>query len=161
MARPIFLGGLPRSASVAYDFIRSGVRKGISARAMEPIIRDKLTPISRTTINRVVALEKQRLDRVADLRFLNRNARPNIDRMNIPIGEKMKFEFAFTFEVRYKNPFTGEDVIDHRTLSTNEVLTRDEMESQLKGRYRESSPLLVDKDETLVLIGAMRRTPTF
>ena len=161
MARPLFLGNLPRSATVAYDFIRSGVRRGLSARAMESIIRDKLTPISRTTINRVVALEKQRLERVADLRFLRRDARPNIARMDIPTGENMKFEYAFTFEARYVNPFTGRSEIEFRTLSTNDLLTRDEMEDQLRERYRTQSPLLVDEGEDLVLVGAIRRTPTF
>lgn len=156
MPRPAFLKTLPASATKAYDFIRSGVRQGISARAMESIIRREITAISRTTINQVVRGIKGNLTTVADLRFLKKGARPDPRRIQFAKSDILT-EYSFTLEVNATNIDTGLRETRHMQVVTDELLSRAELDDIAQhvidadpNRYRY-------KDVEFVVVDAVQR----
>lgn len=127
MAAPL-IAGLTRAARLALPFIERGVREGLSSRAIERAIRDGGLSAPR----RQVLLDTMRaLKGVEDagkaLKFLRQDARPDPSRLPEALTT-IRRQYSFTVEVRGTLISTGEDFVQHVTVTSDSLLTRAEME---------------------------------
>ena len=151
MARPVVVREMPPSASIAYDYIKRAMGRGISARAMEPIIRRTITPISRTTINNVVRGIKGIQEAAADLRFLKRNATPDPRRIRPPKGEILT-KYSFTVRSSGQGLHYDDDGFRYTQVTSDTLLTREQMETRASEivELKTGSPELQNRDFVVV-----------
>lgn len=156
MARPSFLKSMPRSASEAFDFIKAAHLKGISARAMEPIIRKTIVGISRTTINRVVRGIKGIKEGVADLRFLKRGAIPDPTRIKLARSDILT-EYSFTLRMDGINPFSGLLETRRTQVVTDRLLSREDLEELAEATIEGKEGSVMFQDTVFTIEEAFQR----
>jgi len=118
---------------------------------MESIIRDTLTPISRTTINAVVRGIKG-IDRgTADLRFLKRGATPDPRRIPLARGDILT-NYSYTVRTTGTGFNTNEEGFRYTQVVSDRLLSREEIEAEAQKAVenKEGSDPLENEDFTIV-----------
>ena len=145
---------LSQPARQALPIIRGGVRRGIGADALYRSLRSRFPGLLRREVREIGRAERLLLSRSADLRFMRRDFRPDPSRL-APSVTALRRQYSFQVRVRGFQVETGEAVEDWITVSTDELLTREEIEDVAQG-YLESAPerYQVESYETLLVAGA-------
>lgn len=121
------LAALSRAARAAWPLIQAGVRGGIPTRQIGELLQSFSLNLRPGELSIIARAERaiQRLG--ADLRFLNRNQSPAIERIPEALS-KIRRQFSFTVEVRGTLTATGSPFSQLVTVTSSRNLTRAEME---------------------------------
>jgi len=109
---------LPSTARLAYPFILSGVRRGMSSRAIESSIRSAGLPISRGRSILPIQRALKEIDRHGrNLRFINKSLRVDTSRLPESITDIRK-RFSYQYIVKGIDP-NGQFIERQITISTD------------------------------------------
>lgn len=122
-----FLSTLSRAARTAYPLLVRAAREGFSTSVTASIMEALGFRMERQTITRILRHERDVAVRGAALRFLPRGSAPDPARIPTALG-RLRREFSFTMEVRGFLHETRESIRQRITISSSELLRREEME---------------------------------
>lgn len=113
----------------AFSGIRGAVTQGVAPKVLEKTLERAGIPVPEPTLTKVIETERRRRAAGARLKNLGRNRRPNPTRLPLSLTPIAR-AYAFLVEVRGTAVSTGETVQRWITISTDQLLTRGEIEDQ-------------------------------
>lgn len=147
------LDTLSRTARTAFPIIQRGVREGLSANAIQDVLSGRGLGIRRQTLLDLVRLERGVQETINVLRFIHPGSRPNPDRLPEALT-KIRRSFSFNVEVRARRLDTGEPFSQFVTVSTDRLLTRQQIEAQaIRAVERSPDRYGLEAEEALVSTG--------
>lgn len=125
---PPLLSTLSPRARTAFPIIRGGVARGLSANAIQSLLRGQGLGIRRTDLLSIIRAERGIEVASSQLRTLGHNRTPDPRRLPDALT---KLRRAFSFEVKISgfDLSTGEDVTRFVTVTLADPLTRAQIES--------------------------------
>lgn len=117
-----------KAAKRALSGIRGGVAQGVAPRVIQKVLEKAGIPVPQPTLTKVITAERRRREAGARLRNLGRNRRPNPTRLPLSLTPIAR-AYAFLVELKGVSASTGEAVTKWMTVSTDELLTRGEIEA--------------------------------
>lgn len=124
-----FLASLSPRERTAYPFIRQGVREGLSSRQILSVLQEHLgSGLRRQRLLDLMRLENIEQTTGATLRYLNRDAYPNPQRLPDALS-KIRRNYSFDIEVRGTLLDTDEPYSRYVTVTTDALLTRGDLEA--------------------------------
>jgi len=151
---------LPKSARLAYPFVKRAVSEGLSANAALKAWRESGGAIRRQTFLDLYRTVKGVEQAGARLRNLPLHSRPNPDRLP-PAVHPILRRYSFEVRLRGVDSYTGETVERYITVSSNDLLTRREIELKAEEaveRFPENYPFIL---ESALLVGGKRSPDLF
>lgn len=133
-----FLATLNLTARFAYPIIQSGVRKGLSSRALSSILTGKGLGIRRSILLDIMRREKTLWEHGLNMKFLPMNRRPNPLKLPSAI-HKIRRAYSYVVSYRGYNEATGDAILEQITVATSNVLTRAEAQEAAMS-YIEGEP---------------------
>lgn len=127
MAAPI-LDVLSHATRTAWPFVQRGVREGLSSRAIDTLLRERLgTSIRRSVLLDLMKVERGTLEAGSLIRHAPRNRliRPDVLQ---EAATKLQRQLSFVVEVIGRNPGTGAPAIQNITVSVDRPRTPAEIE---------------------------------
>lgn len=128
MAGPL-LSAFPKSARAAFPFIQSGVRRGLSTRAIEQSIRKAGIPVSRARTIVPLARELRAIEQAGrNIRNIGKTRTINVDRLPLAVTRQRR---RYAFIVRITGIDAEQGLIErHVTVSTDrKKITPEELEA--------------------------------
>lgn len=118
-----------KSVGAAYPYIISGVRQGMDLDEIQSALSNAGLGIRRQNLSRVVSLLKTEFGYPSHIPNPLRSKFPasGTFRFGAP-GDKKRYTFVVQFKVR--NPTTGQTETGHVSVSSDSMLTLDEIENQ-------------------------------
>lgn len=149
------LDTLSRSARTAYPFIQRGVREGLSANSIQASLQAAGIGIRRQALLDVIRAESGAQLASSALRFAKPETFPNPARLGEALT-KIRRQFSFTVEVRGTLGSTGEGFIQHVTVSTDRLLTRQAIEDAAQAMVEDEQERYGIDVGSVVLTGGLR-----
>lgn len=147
---------LSASAKRALPFIERSVRTGVSSTALQSALAARGMGVRRTDLLDAIRHVRGVSRRTNALASVRRDRRP--DPMRIAIARtNIRRKFSFTLRIRGSADGTGERIERFITISTDKVLSRQELEETAAGvvdAERSNYPFEID---TVTLVTAVRR----
>jgi len=127
MPLPI-LAALNKRARAAYPFIRRGVKEGMSANSIQNALIASGMGIARSSLLKIVRAERDAKTESSKLKFLGMDRRP--DPRKLPLARTIiTRKYAFIVKFFVFNEATLEDEEQYITVSTDNLLTRSQIEN--------------------------------
>lgn len=130
--------GISRAVKEGYVAVRSGVSRGLSSGVIGRTLRKAGIPLPQPTVESVVTAERRRRAAATNLQFLGRHRRPNPARLPLSLTPIAR-EYAFLIRVTGTLLDGRETVQRWITISTDQLLSREELEQMAQG-YVEADP---------------------
>lgn len=127
MAFAGIVSGMGQAARNALPIIRSGINQGLGADNLFQRLRTRFPGLRRHEVRTIARAQRVIQAAAADLRFVNRNLRPDPSRLS-PALTTLRRQFSFRVRVRGVDITTGEIRDSFVTITTDKVLTRGEIE---------------------------------
>lgn len=145
------LSKLGKSAAQAYPIIQRGIREGLSANAIQKVLRDSGLGVRRTSLLEVVRAERGVQEAGERLRFLRPDRRPDPSRLPLAITKQRRL-YSYTIRIRGADPFTAEPFERWFNVSSDQLLTRNDVEAIAEEFSREDglSPTIGAREFQLV-----------
>lgn len=118
-----------KAARTALPTIRGAVARGVSGTVIERTLQRVGINVTQPTLTRVVTAERRRREAGAALQFLGRNRVPNPTRLPLSLTPIAR-QYAFLVELRGTSAATGEAVSKWITISTDSLMSRQELEDR-------------------------------
>lgn len=149
------LSSLSAGARTAWPIIQRGVREGLSTRAIGRSLSAGGMGIRTQTLHRLATAERTIWQHGQSLKFLTKSSLPNVGRLPVALS-KIRRQFSYTVELRGRSPLTGQSLLQHVTIATDQNMTREALESLasemgVEGKKRYG--LVVDQS---VLVGGVK-----
>jgi hypothetical protein len=153
MSLPI-LATLGRAARAAFPIIERGVNDGLSATAINNVIRDGMGQgIRRQTLLEIMRAVKGVEQTSSQLRFLAPDSMPNPSRLSVAITT-IRRRYAFTVEIRGALVADGSPIKRNVTVSTDRLLTRSQIEDLAQSMVEDDSKGYgIDIDSAVIIKG--------
>lgn len=120
--------GVVQDVRKAWSGIRGGVARGQGASKIGETLRGIGLPIPRPVIETAVTRERRRREQGRQLRFLGRQRKP--DPRKLPLAlTAIQRQYAFLVTVDGIDSHSGDKIQKYITISTDELLSRDEIEA--------------------------------
>lgn len=145
-------------AKAALPFLRSAARKKIGADRMFQTFRTQFPGLIRREVRAIVKAELQILESRAQLKFLNRGNFPNVRRLP-PSLTSIRRRFSFNVRVRATDSKTGNPIEQFVTVSTDELLTRGQIEDQALAFVEGERKRYGIDNESVLLLEGMKAGP--
>jgi hypothetical protein len=155
MALPI-LATVGKAARAAFPIIEGGVSRGLSATAINSLIRDTMgSGIRRQTLLDIMRAVRNIETTSSQLRFLAPDRLPNPNRLAVS-ATVMRRRYAFVVDVHGTHASTGAPILKRVTISTDQLLTRAQIEDEAQSLMEdEESEYGIDVNR-VVLVRGMR-----
>jgi hypothetical protein len=121
------LATLSATARAAYPIIKGGVARGLSANAIQGVLRAQSLGIRRQTLLDIIRAENNIERAQAALRYVGLNRIPNPNRLPQALT-RLRRRYSFVVEIAGRAIETGESILQNVTVSLDTVLTRGEIE---------------------------------
>lgn len=144
-----------KAAKRALSGIRGGVARGVAPRVIERTLERAGIPVPQPTLEKVITQERRRREAGAKLKNLGRNRRPNPTRLPLSLTPIAR-AYAFLVEVQATAVSTGERVTRWITVSTDELLTRGEIEDRAQSMIEGEADAYGLTDITVTVSEGMR-----
>lgn len=150
-----FLAGLSVAARTAYPIILRGVSEGLSGNAIQRVLSIVGPGLRRNIVQDVVRRIKDIQLANTQLKFIRKDRAPNPANLR-PALHKIRRAFSFTIEVRGTAIDTGENILQHVTVTTDAPFARGLMEQEAIDVVQAGKRKYEILVESALLIGGLR-----
>lgn len=150
------LGGLSRAARRALPFIEAAVARGVSSTALQSDLAAAGMGVRRQDLLQAMRVTRGQDATANRLQNIRRNLLP--DPRRIPLAQTdIRRNFSFTVRVDGTDPFTGERISKDITISSDTVLSRDDIAELVEDSIDLSNESTAIEPEDIIIVSAKRR----
>lgn len=146
MPLPSTLLKIPKIARPYKTLIEKGINDGLSSRAIHRSLVNSGINIGRTSVLGSVNAIKEKMRADHRLKYLNRNSRPNINRLHYS-SRPMARNFSAIVKIKGIQAETGKAILQHIHISSDALLTRAEIEQHAIDLINDGDEYLIDNVE--------------